>query len=124
MAGRVSAFVNDLDPAVRGRVRALRALVRRAAPGASETIVWRALSYHRPQVGGRVKGAVCQIVAKGADVRLDFIHGVRLEDPWGLLRGDRLSKRFIPIRTVADARRPELAALVEQAASLDPTQWA
>jgi hypothetical protein len=35
------------------------------------------------------------------------------------LRGDRLSKRYVPIRSVADARRPEIAELIEEAATLE-----
>ena len=56
-----------------------------------------------PPVGGRVKEAVCQ-------VRLDFIHSIRLADPCGLLKGDVVSKRFVTIRSVADAERPEVTA--------------
>jgi hypothetical protein len=79
---------------------------------------------HSPPVGGRVQGAVCQIVAKDGQVRLDFIYGIRLVDPCGLLQGDRLSKRFVPIGTVTAAERPEIAALIREAAALDPTDWA
>jgi hypothetical protein len=85
--------------------------------------VWGILSYHHPKIGGRVKGAVCQIVVRGGQVRLDFIHGIRLADPSGLLQGDRVSKRFVPIATVADVARPEIAALIRGAAALDPTRW-
>jgi hypothetical protein len=66
---------------------------------------------------------LCQIVVKGGQVRLDFIHGIRLADPLGLLQGGRVSKRFVPIETVADAKRPGIAALIREAAALDPTQW-
>jgi hypothetical protein len=117
-------FLDALPPATRHLVRALRDVVRRTVPLAEETLLWGGLSYHRPQVGGRVKGAVCQIGVKRGQVRLDFIHGVRLGDPGGLLQGDRLSKRFIPIGSVADAERPEVAALIREAAALDPEEWA
>jgi hypothetical protein len=73
---------------------------------------------------GRVKGADCQIGAKGGRVRLDFIHGIRLADPGGVLQGHRLSKRFVRIENIADAERPEVAALIREAAALDPTEWA
>ena len=86
-------------------------------------LLWGGLSYHRPQVGGRVKGAVCQIVAKRDKVRLDFIHGIRLADPCSLLQGNRVSKRFVPIETVKDAERPEIADLIREAATLDPNKW-
>jgi hypothetical protein len=109
---------------VRRLVAALRQLVRRIAPDALETELWGSLSYHRPGVGGRVKGAVCQIVAKRGRVRLDFIHGIRLSDPAGLLEGDAISKRYVPIATPEDIRRPAIAALIREAAALDPAAWA
>jgi hypothetical protein len=120
----VKAFLGALAPETGELVRALRNLVRRAVPHAEESLLWDGLSYHRPEVGGRVKGAVCQIGVKRGQVRLDFIHGIRLADPCGLLQGDRKSKRFIPISSIADAERREIAALIREAAALDPTQWA
>lgn len=58
----LKAFLDALSPENRELVLALRNVVRRSSPHAEESIVWGRLSYHRPQVGGRVKGAVCQIV--------------------------------------------------------------
>ena len=118
------AFLDVLHPETRKVVRALRDVIRHTAPHAEESLLWGGLSYHRPQVGGRVKGAVCQIVVKDDQVRLDFIHGIRLADPCGLLQGDGVSKRFVPIGTAADAGRPEITALVREAAALDPAEWA
>ena len=46
-----------------------------------------------------------------------------LADPCRVLQGDRVSKRFVPIGTVTDAERPEIAALIRQAAALHPTEW-
>jgi len=104
-------------------VLGIRAVIRRSVPKAEESVLWGGLSYHRPEIGGRVKGAVCQIVVRKGQVRLDFIHGIRLADPWGLLQGEQVSKQFVPIRTVADARRPEVMMLIQEAASLDPATW-
>jgi hypothetical protein len=118
----LKAFLDALCPDTRQVVLALRKVVRRTVPHAEEFLVLGSLSYHRPQVGGRVKGAVCQIVVKGGQVRLGFVHGIRLPDPCGLLQGNRVSKRFIPIRTEADAERPEVAALIREAATLDPIE--
>jgi hypothetical protein len=66
-----------------------------------------------------VQGAICQVVAKRGEIRLDFIHGVRLSDPRKLLQGDRLSKRYVPIRSVAEAKRREIADLIREAPDLD-----
>ena len=122
MATDVEAFLDALAPDTRRLVLALRDVARRTVPHAEESVLWGGLSYHRPQVGGRVKGAVCQIVAKGDKVRLDFIHGVRLADPCGLLQGNRVSKRFVPIGSVADGGRREVADLIRDAAALDPAE--
>jgi hypothetical protein len=119
----VGEFLNSLPLGIRRVVAALRAAVRRTIPHALESVVWGSLSYHRPEVGGRVKGAVCLIVVKKGQVRLDFIHGIRLGDPSGLLQGHQVSKRWIPIETIADSERVEVAALIREAAALDPTEW-
>ena len=117
-------FLGALAPEVRELVESLRQVIRRAVPEAEESLLWGGLSYHRPEVGGRVKGAVCQIVVKRGRVRLDFIHGIRLADPRRVLQGKLVSKRYVPIETAADAARPEVAALIREAADLDPTTWA
>jgi hypothetical protein len=49
---------------------------------------------------------------------------IRLPHPSGLLQGNRLSMRLVPIRTLADAERPEIIALIREAAGLDPSAWA
>ena len=115
----LQAFLASIPPETRELAVALREVVRRIVPDAEETLLWGGLSYHRPWIGGRVKGAVCQINVVRGEVRLEFIHGVRLDDPRKLLRGGRLSKRYVPIRSVADARRPEIAELIEGAATLE-----
>lgn len=116
-------YLDALPGEVRELVIALRKVIRRRVPDAEESILWDGLSYHLPEVGGRVKGAVCQINAKRGQVRLDFIHGIHLPDPRGLLQGDQKSKRFVPINTIADAKRPEIVGLIREAA-LVPTKWA
>jgi hypothetical protein len=115
----VRAHLDNLPPEPRGIVLALRGVVRRTVPDAEETVLWGGLSYHTPWIGGRVKGALCQISAKQGEVRLEFIHGVRLADPMNLLRGDRLSKRYVPIGSSAEAQRPEIVNLIREASTLD-----
>jgi hypothetical protein len=123
MDGEVESFLDSLPLNMKELVSALRQLIQPTAPEAKETIVWGGLSYHRPKIGGRVKGAVCLIVAKQGQVRLEFIHGVRLVDPACLLRGAQMSKRHVVIESRDMIDRPELADLIRQAANLDPTYW-
>ncbi|MFO0969895.1 MAG: DUF1801 domain-containing protein [Gemmataceae bacterium] len=115
----VDGFLADLEPARRDIVLALREVIAEALPTAEETVLWGGLSYHRPWIGGRVKGAVCQIGAKKGIVRLDFIHGVRLADPGRLLGGTGKSKRYVVIEDVGSARRPEIAELIREAAGVE-----
>src|SRR5262249_24403679 len=96
MATGVEAFLDALPPDTRHLVLALRDVVRRTVPHAVESLLWGGLSYHRPQVGRRVKGAVCQVVVKGGQVRLDFFHGIRLADPCGVLQGDGVWSQRAP----------------------------
>lgn len=117
----VSQFLVGLPGWAKPRVAALRRLVRTVVPQAEESVVWNSLSYHRPELGGRVKGAVCLIVVRRDAVRLDFIHGVRLADPAGLLRGRGVAKRYVPIESPADAEVAELAELIRCAAQFDPS---
>ena len=115
----VRAHLGSLPPKPREIVLALRDVVRRTVPDAEETVLWGGLSYHTPWIGGRVKGALCQITVKRGEVRLEFIHGVRLADRANLLRGDRLSKRYVPIGSSAEAQRPEIVNLIREASTLD-----
>ncbi len=112
----MKAFLDALPPATRRIVDELRRVIGENAPAAEESLLWGSISYHRPVVGGRVKGAVCLITVKRGGVRLDFIHGVRLADPHGLLQGDGVSKRIVPVGSPDDARRPGVAALIREAA--------
>ena len=123
MDTEVKKWLDALPLPVRRLVVVLRAIVRRAAPQAEESVLWGGLSYHRPEVGGRIKGAVCMIGAKTGQVRLEFVHGIRLTDPSGLLQGRSLSKRFVPVATIAAARRAPLQELVRAASALDPSTW-
>lgn len=97
----------------------LRDLVVSLVPQAEERILWRGLSYHDPQRGGPVKGSLCQIEFHPGHVRLSFIHGAYLQDPWGLLQGERKAKRFVRLFTYAEVPWDALAGLIEGASRLD-----
>ena len=113
-------FLQTVPDNLKAIVELLRQLIIDAAPETAETVLWGALSYHRPSVGGRVKGSVCQIEAKEDCVHLGFIHGAALPDPDRLLRGDRMSKRYVRLTTRGDVRQPAVRRLVEAAAVYRP----
>lgn len=115
----VESFINSLSPDVQEIVIALQNVIRETVPDAEETMLWGGISYHTPWIGGRVKGALCQITAKRDQVRLEFIHGIRLADPANLLHGNALSKRYTPIRTIDEVRDPDIVALIIEASAIE-----
>lgn len=121
-ADEVRAFLARVPHEQRKIIATLRRIVRRAAPEATESVLWESLSYHRANFGGRIKGAVCLITPKADGVHLCFIHGAAIADPHGLLRGERKAKRFVPIRSTGDIREAALTRLIKAAATYDPRQ--
>lgn len=119
-ARQVAQFLDSLPNDQRAIVGALRPVVRRMAPNTVESVVWNALSYHRPSVGGRVKGSVCLVEARDEYVALGFIHGASLPDPFGILRGAGKAKRWVAIESPAAARSRQVASLIRAAARHTP----
>jgi hypothetical protein len=116
----IERLLADQPPEVKDIVMELRNLIAGACPEAQESQLWGGLSYHDASKGGRVKGAICMIEYRTLPVRLSFIHGVRLTDPDALLRGARLSKRFVELESYSTAPWQALRALIKEAAGLDP----
>ncbi len=100
-------------------VLALRGFVLKNAPEADESIKFGALCYAMPNAAyGAIGGNVCLIDFRKGQVTLGFLHGASLPDRSGLLLGTAKSKRFLIIRTVADARRRAVGALIKAAISV------
>jgi len=116
----VRTFLAVLSPEARRIVKWLRRLVRGVAPAAIETVLWGGLSYHLAFLGGRVKGAVCQIGVRSNQVELGFIHGVLLPDPARLLRGTGKSKRSVRVARVGEHPEATLASLIRSAVEIRP----
>ncbi|MGA9533735.1 MAG: DUF1801 domain-containing protein [Anaerolineales bacterium] len=119
----VERFLQNTRPDLREIALEVRNLVVTAAPAAAERILWGGLSYHDPAKGGPVKGAICQIEIRRGQVRVGFIHGVRIEDPLSLLQGKRLSKRFVPIEDFDSAPWQGVQDLIKRAAGLAPAAF-
>jgi hypothetical protein len=99
----------------------LRNMVARLAPEATERIVaGKGLSYHHAKRGGPVRAGICGIEIHEDHVRLAFVHGAFLPDPEKLLRGDRIAKRFLEIRTFNEARWDAYEELIRCSTEFDP----
>lgn len=121
LSNEVMQILEGQPDGVADLVLAARKLILSIAPGLTESVVWGELSYHDAGVGGRVKGAVCQIRVRDGMVLLGFVHGAGLHDPKGLLRGSGVAKRFLPVRSARDLAGPAVRALIRSAAELPKT---
>lgn len=100
---------------------ALRRVVLKAAPIASEKIAFHSLVYYRAgEKYGVIGGNICGIGVKNETLILDFIHGASLPDPKKLLKGTAKAKRYVEIRNTADIRSASLRTLIMAAAEHRP----
>lgn len=109
----VEGFLAFARPEIRDIALELRNLVAAVCPSATEKILWGGLSYHNSAKGGPVKGAICQIELERDQVRISFIHGVRLSDPDSWLTGNQMSKRHLAIDSYEQAPWDEIRGLGE-----------
>lgn len=119
----IERFLERKPEALKDIVFELRNLIAEIAPHATEKIQWKGLSYYDASRGGVVKGGICQIEVHEEHVRLSFIHGVFLEDPHGLLKGDRLSKRYVRLESYESAPWEQLGELIHTAVKFDPVEF-
>jgi hypothetical protein len=101
-------------------VSELRSIIVSIAPAATETMHRKGFSYYYAERGGPVSAGICQINLHGDHIRLAFNHGAFLPDPKGLLRGDRLVKRYVQIASFDQAPWDDLQNLIAASAHIDP----
>ena len=100
------------SPRVRSVLQATRQGVIKAVPYAVERFRsgWGLVGYNAPSY-------FAFIFADADTVRLGFEWGVALMDPLELLEGDGRQVRYITLRSSADIARPEIVALLQEAAA-------
>jgi hypothetical protein len=113
-------FLQQTPPHLQDIVIELRNIIASVAPGATETVLWKGLSYYFKERGGPVSAGVCQIGIHEDHIRLAFIHGAFLPDPKGLLEGDSQYKRFVRIQSYEDAPWEDLKELIAASSHFDP----
>jgi len=116
----VEHFLQFQPVPLRDLVLELRELVLTTVPQAAETLRWKGLLYYRPELGGPVRGSLCQITLHKGHVRLGFIHGAFLPDPAGLMHDEgRKAKRYVPFWPGEAVDWQALQALIEAASRFD-----
>lgn len=100
----------------------IRNIVARIAPEATERIRAEGFTYYFSERGGPVKAGICGVVIRDDRVRISFAHGVFLDDPMALLRGDRLYMRFHDIKSYDNAPWDDIENLIRSSAEFDPAK--
>ena len=108
----VDATIRDLPQEVRKVVRALRSVVRSAAPELRETLRWGNPSY----VGRR---DVITLMLFDHHVNLGFFRGAELAARFTEIEGTGKNLRHVKVPDVASAGRPGLRRIVRAAVALD-----
>lgn len=116
----IQVFLQRTPVPLQDIVFELRNLIAEVAPDAREVIRWGGLSYYHEGRGGIVSAGICQIGIREDHVRLDFIHGIHLNDPGHLLQGSQKSKRYLRLTSYEDAPWEYLKQLIEAASHFDP----
>lgn len=119
---RVDAYLAKLAPAHREVVQALREIVRRAAPRATEAFKWAQPVYEQG-------GPFCYMRAHKAHVTLGFWRGKQLSAGAGVLEGEGEKMAHLKLRSMAELKPALVERLVREAVALnlergDPTRGA
>ena len=123
MAGKPAAQIVSFEALLKGRTpqvrkwaRALRKIVKSAAPKAAERGYkgWNVLVF-APTREMKMKEMFCGISPHKDTVGLYFHHGVKLPDPRKILEGAGKGMRQVKIRSDADLRPAAIKPLVRAA---------
>jgi hypothetical protein len=112
-ATTVDAYIAALEPSLAGVATAVRALVREAAPDATESIKWAQPVYEQ-------NGPFAYFRASSKHVTFGFWRGAELEDAHGRLEGTGERMRHVKLAS-ADDVDAGLAELVRRAVELNRT---
>ena len=108
----VTEYENSLKGPRSTIVKRLRAIVRRAAPGAKESVKWA-------QPVFEYNGPFCYIRAHSKHVNLGFFRGAEISDPKGILEGTGASMRHVKVASMADVDVKDLGKLIKAAVVLN-----
>ncbi len=105
---------------LRDLVLELRSLIVAAAPTATEVIHRQGFTYYDEDRGGPVSAGICQIRLLPDHIRLAFVHGAFLPDPYSLLEGNQKAMRYVRLYSYGQAPWDDLKALITASAGFDP----
>jgi hypothetical protein len=110
----VDSFMATYPKQVDELAQAARDMLKRALPGAEETVDLsaRVIGFG---YGPGYKGCVCTLILSQKGVKLGLAYGAALPDPKGLLGGSGKVHRHVELNSLADLKQPGLQALIKAA---------
>jgi len=115
-ASSVQEMIENLEPAQRAIVTALRALVKQADPAASEGFKWSMPVFEHD-------GMLCYIAPMKSSVNFGFYESAPvLDDADGLLEGTDKRMRHVKLASASEIRTTLFAKWVKQAAAFNAQQ--
>jgi len=101
----------------------VRDCVFAAVPDAWERPKMGGTAYFLAEDGTPLKGMICHVVPKTAEVEIGFIFGAFMPDPRGWLVGTQKAKRRLNLRNYDAVDWEYLEELMRSAAEVDPTKF-
>ena len=122
MTDEIEAFLAGYPPEIREISRYLRRLITNARPEAKETLYARQ-NHFAYSLSGKMRDGLIYVCPMKDYVRLGFYYGASLDDPARLLVGEGKRLRHVKARTLEEAQRPEIGALVREAWTKAPPNY-
>ena len=104
----IDDWIRRVMPDLHPIVKRLDALIRETIPGLQYAIKWKKAYYGRPELGW-----IIEIVAYDVSVNIAFFGGADFDPPPPL--GDTDRSRYVKVKTLEEAQRPEMSSWIEQA---------
>lgn len=98
----------------------IRNIVAGLCPDAVERLDRKGITYYDANRGGPVRAGICQVFFDEQHLRLAFIHGACLPDPFRLLQGETYPKRWMVLGDYETIPWDAVSALITASANFDP----
>lgn len=110
----VEKYIKSQPAGVQPLLHAARGAILRRAPMLKETMKWGYPCYTNP----KTNALVLSLYTLSGAVQINFFHGSTLKDPAKLLQTTmpNAAGRHAALKDLMDAHKPELHALIKQAA--------
>ena len=105
----INEWIRRVMPDLHPVVKRLDELICTAIPGLQFAVKWGRAYYGLPELGWLI-----ELVAYDVSVNVVFLGGAELEPPPPLGTTDR--SRYVKVKTIEEAQRPEMHRWIEQAA--------